>query len=77
VPQMVAEVGRRKALANVLERAVVTDASGNVVDLSAIFPTAEETEETEEEDDEPDDEQPATTSPAGSAASDPTALPSF
>ncbi|PZU41033.1 MAG: trigger factor [Arsenicicoccus sp.] len=36
VPAMVAEVGRRKALANVLEQAKVTDTDGNVVDLDAI-----------------------------------------
>ncbi|GAA4870949.1 trigger factor [Serinicoccus chungangensis] len=36
VPAMVAEVGRRKALANVLEQATVTDTDGNVVDLDAI-----------------------------------------
>ncbi|WP_010148880.1 trigger factor [Serinicoccus profundi] len=36
VPAMVAEVGRRKALANVLEQAKVTDTEGNVVDLDAI-----------------------------------------
>ena len=36
VPAMVAEVGRRKALASVLEAAKVTDTEGNVVDLDAI-----------------------------------------
>lgn len=35
VPAMVQEVGRRKALAIALERATVTDASGNAVDLEA------------------------------------------
>lgn len=35
IPAMVAEVARRKGLAVVLEGATVTDASGNVVDLSA------------------------------------------
>lgn len=38
VQGMVAEVARRKALAVVLEQAVVTDASGNVVDLQALRP---------------------------------------
>ena len=38
VQGMVAEVARRKALAVVLEQAVVTDASGNVVDLEALRP---------------------------------------
>jgi trigger factor len=37
VPGMVAELTRRKALAAVLSRAVVKDASGNPVDLSAVF----------------------------------------
>ncbi len=36
VPAMVAEVGRRKALAHVLEHARVTDTDGNVVDLNAL-----------------------------------------
>ncbi|WP_298888875.1 trigger factor [uncultured Serinicoccus sp.] len=36
VPAMVAEVGRRKALAHVLEQATVTDTEGNAVDLDAI-----------------------------------------
>jgi trigger factor len=47
VPAMVAEVGRRKALASVLEAATVTDTDGNVVDLDAIDP---------EGDDEDDDD---------------------
>ena len=36
VPALVAEVARRKALAAVLEKVVVTDASGNVVDLGDV-----------------------------------------
>ena len=36
IQAMVAEVGRRKALANVLEQATVTDTDGNAVDLDAI-----------------------------------------
>jgi trigger factor len=48
VPAMVAEVGRRKALASVLEAAKVTDTDGNVVDLDAI-------EGSDEEGDEDDD----------------------
>jgi trigger factor len=35
VPAMVQEVGRRKALAIAMERATITDASGNAVDLEA------------------------------------------
>jgi trigger factor len=87
VPQMVAEVGRRKALAQVLERAVVKDESGNVIDLAALFPQAEDAAEDEEdgdvivgeldetgEDDGDDESAPA---PSRPAAGDPTALPSF
>lgn len=44
VPAMIAEVGRRKALANVLEGATVTDTDGNVVDLDAIDPGDDEEE---------------------------------
>jgi trigger factor len=36
VPAMVAEVGRRKALATVLEQAEVVDSAGNTVDLNAL-----------------------------------------
>ena len=38
IGSMVAEVARRKALASVLENAVVKDASGNVVDLNEAVP---------------------------------------
>ena len=48
VPAMVAEVGRRKALANVLEQAKVTDTDGNVVDLDAIEGDDEDDEAAEE-----------------------------
>ncbi len=53
VQGMVAEVARRKALAVVLEQAVVTDASGNVVDLEALRAVDDaagevETDETDE-----------------------------
>jgi trigger factor len=44
VQGMVAEVARRKALAVVLEQAVVTDASGAVVDLEALRPQDETVE---------------------------------
>jgi trigger factor len=37
IPAMIGEVARRKAVAGLLERAVVTDTSGNVVDLAALF----------------------------------------
>ena len=88
ITQMVAEVGRRKALAQVLERAQVKDESGNSIDLEAIFPKSEETAgeagpDEEFEDDGQDDgqasgvEQAPAPSRTVSAASDPTALPSF
>ncbi len=41
IPQIVQEVGRRKALAAVLEKAVVTDTDGNPVDLNESVPGAE------------------------------------
>lgn len=83
VPQMVAEVGRRKALAQVLERAVVKDESGNVIDLAALFPQSEEIEDDGtgviEGDVVAQDEQDhdVDVPPARPAAGDPTALPSF
>lgn len=45
ISQLVAEVGRAKALAGVLSRVTVTDASGNVVDLEALRPQPAATEE--------------------------------
>ncbi len=41
IPAMVQEVARRKALAAVLDGAVVTDASGTRIDLDDLVPTAE------------------------------------
>ena len=72
VPAMVAEVARRKALAVVLQKATVTDASGNVVDLAALFAGDESEDELEGEVEalEPiSDDAPA---PAGAA--DPSAV---
>jgi trigger factor len=40
LPAMVADIRRNKALATVLESAVITDTSGNAVDLSALSPAA-------------------------------------
>ena len=40
LPALVADVRRNKALADLLEHAVITDASGNPVDLSALAPNA-------------------------------------
>ena len=45
ISQLVAEVARAKALAGVLSRVTVTDASGNEVDLEALRPQPELTEE--------------------------------
>ncbi len=41
VPAMVQEVARRKALAAVLEKAVVTDTAGRTIDLNELVPQAE------------------------------------
>jgi trigger factor len=40
LPDLIAGVRRNKALATVLESAVITDESGNTVDLSALSPAA-------------------------------------
>ena len=45
VPSMVAEVGRRKALAHVLEGAKVVDSEGNEVDLNEIDPSEDEADD--------------------------------
>jgi trigger factor len=67
VPAMVSEVARRKALAVVLEKAVVKDASGREIDLSTLFSNDAE---------EPDEElQEAAPAARPSSANDPTALP--
>ncbi|HEX4686089.1 MAG TPA: trigger factor [Nocardioides sp.] len=56
IPELVAEIRRGKALAQIVESATVTDASGNVVDLKNLRPDgtvgdpAEETETTEDSD---------------------------
>ena len=74
IPSMVGEVARRKALAAVLEKASVKDASGNVVDLQALFG------EDEAEDDgiqviSPEDAQAEAGTPAAApSAADPTAI---
>ncbi|MGB7449513.1 MAG: trigger factor [Ornithinimicrobium sp.] len=49
VPAMMTEVARRKALAEVLEQASVTDTDGNTVDLSDLEEDDAEAEETETE----------------------------
>lgn len=48
ISQLVAEVGRAKALAGVLSRVTVTDASGNAVDLEALRPQPAATPQEEE-----------------------------
>ncbi len=50
VPAMVSEVARRKALAAVLSRAVVKDASGNLVDLELSLPGAQDGQDGETQD---------------------------
>jgi trigger factor len=76
VPAMVSEVARRKALAALLEKAKVTDASGNEVDLSSLFEEGGDDLGEADESGEPGevaaDQGPVATT---SAASDPTALP--
>jgi trigger factor len=89
IPAMVAEVARRKALATLLEKAKVTDASGREVDLSTLF-TAEneagdevaEDEVAEVEADPGDADHRVPTTARGPAApapsaSDPAAVPTF
>jgi trigger factor len=79
VPQMVAEVGRRKGLAQVLERAVVKDESGQTIDLASLFPQTEEapSDQVGVIDGEVVDEDEAEQAPQRSTAGDPTALPTF
>jgi len=81
VPSMVGEVARRKALAAVLARAVVTDASGNTVDLESLFGSEDDVEDEEDlaegEDEvlELDADQGGRTSPpVVAAAADPAAV---
>jgi len=62
LPALVADVRRSKALASVLERAAVTDASGRPVDLSALRPRPEADEAAAEE------EAPPPAAPAGPAS---------
>jgi trigger factor len=84
VPAMVAEVARRKALATVLEKATVTDASGNPVDLSELFKAEDGDEDAlaGEAEEAAGDAQAASGPsgvpvPAAQVASDPTALPTI
>ncbi len=66
VPELVAEIRRGKALAQIVEGATVTDASGNVVDLKNLRPdgTLGEPGDDEPGDAEPTDAEPTDTEPA-------------
>ncbi|GAB3240437.1 trigger factor [Kineosporia babensis] len=75
VPSMVAEVGRRKALAQVLERASVKDESGNEIDLSALFPASPEAEAEIEDAEEVEADEDGDTDKKKS--DDPAALPTL
>ena len=82
VPQMVAEVGRRKGLAQVLERAIVKDESGQSIDLASLFPQTEEApsdsiEDAEDDHEGHDHEGHGHGHGHAPAAGDPTALPTF
>jgi trigger factor len=74
VPAMVAEVARRKALAAVLAKAVVTDESGNVVDLEALVP-ARATDAAEEHPADAREDAVSAADDAAPAADDPAAVP--
>jgi trigger factor len=70
VPSMVSEVRRRKALAVAMEKATVTDASGNPVDLEELVGGTEDedgagSEETAEEPTEAPSEEGQTVDPSG------------
>jgi trigger factor len=79
VPGMVSEVARRKALASVLSRATVTDASGHPVDLEAAVPRPAPTaqEVVAEAVAAAATPVPAAPVPAVPSGADPTALPTF
>jgi trigger factor len=78
VPAMVQEVARRKALAVVLSKASVKDASGNVVDLEALVPnTVDEHEGHDHSGHDHEGHSHELPVPTGPAVADPTALPSF
>ena len=76
IPAMVQEVARRKALAVVLSKASIKDASGNVINLDELVPAADDADELLE--DGPVEgaamELPV---PTGPAVADPSALPSL
>jgi trigger factor len=70
LPALVADVRRSKALATVLERASVTDASGHSVDLEHLrLPRPEESAEAEAAEEQAAEQQPPAVTEAGSATS--------
>ncbi|CCH74538.1 Trigger factor [Nostocoides australiense Ben110] len=73
VPAMVGEVARRKALAGVLDRAKITDASGNEVDLDELAPDEVEDVETVEDIDAVETGEEIESADAGEAAEEPAA----
>jgi trigger factor len=75
LPALVADVRRNKALALVMDRATVTDESGNRVDLSALRRPAPET--VTARDGEADDEEAVPAATAASAVADPTSATSI
>jgi trigger factor len=77
IPQMVSEVSRRKALAQVLEKAVISDESGNVIDLESLFPRQEEPAEEAVQVVAPEVAEESEQKPAVPASTDPTALPNL
>ncbi|MCE1178913.1 MAG: trigger factor [Micrococcales bacterium] len=64
VPAMVGEVGRRKALASVLDRAVVTDTSGTKIDINDLVPGGEDDADEAASEDAASDEAAADKKPA-------------
>jgi trigger factor len=75
IPAMVSEVARRKALAALLEKAEVRDASGNEVDLSTLF--QDEDEDGLDLAEPVEGEAGGPVAVATPSASDPTALPTL
>ena len=75
VPAMVQEVARRKALAAVLEKAVVTDTAGRTIDLNELVPQAETVDPELEDDESAELETPADADVEGAEAEDSTEEP--
>jgi trigger factor len=75
VPVMVGEVARRKGLAAVLSRAIVKDASGNVVDLEALAAGGQQDETAGQEGDAAAIPAPGGAAGTAPTTADPTAFP--